>query len=165
MPTEVKKKIQAWVPVPIWIQIESFGFKSQNEAVNTAFEKLIEIQDNNQLDSKNNQLDSNMINELRARLEVKDKQIEEAQRQIKDLEESLKTAPDLGEFARLQARSEELEKAEKDKEYLKGQIAIKDQQLDKQAFSLQSVIQENSRLNVKLLPENTEVLKKWWKFW
>src|SRR5659263_701706 len=41
-------------------------------------------------------------------------------------------------------------------EYLKGQIVVKDQQLDKQAFSLQSVIQENSRLNVKLLPENTE---------
>lgn len=35
-------------------------------------------------------------------------------------------------------------------EFLKGQITIKDQQLDKQAFSLQSVIQENSRLNVKL---------------
>src|SRR5665647_1147106 len=29
-------------------------------------------------------------------------------------------------------------------EYLKGQIVSKDQQLDKQAFSLQSVIQENS---------------------
>jgi len=50
-------------------------------------------------------------------------------------------------------------------EYLKGQIVIKDQQLDKQAFSLQSVIQENSRLNVKLLPENTEKTKKWYKFW
>jgi hypothetical protein len=58
-------------------------------------------------------------------------------------------------------------------EFLKGQIAIKDnqlaikdQQIDKQAFSLQSVIQENSRLNVKLLPESTEVKKKpWYKFW
>ena len=90
---------------------------------------------------------------------------EDYTRQIKDLEESLRKAPDLGEFARLQARSEELEKSERDKEYLKGQIAIKDQQLDKQAFSLQSVIQENSRLNVKLLPENTEVKKAWWKFW
>ncbi|MGB9940459.1 hypothetical protein [Methanosarcina sp.] len=63
------------MPVSIWIQIESFGFKSQNEAVNIAFEKLIEIQDNNQVeskenqtDSKNNQLESNMINELQARL-------------------------------------------------------------------------------------------------
>lgn len=52
-------------------------------------------------------------------------------------------------------------------EYLKGQIVVKDQQLDKQAFSLQSLIQENSRLNVKLLPESTEVkkVKPWWRFW
>src|SRR5659263_5683 len=51
-------------------------------------------------------------------------------------------------------------------EYLKGQITIKDQQLDKQAFSLQSVIQENSRLNVKLLPEAPgEKKKPWWRFW
>jgi hypothetical protein len=57
-------------------------------------------------------------------------------------------------------------------EFLKGQIAIKDnqiaikdQQIDKQAFSLQSVIQENSRLNIKLLPENVEKSKPWWRFW
>jgi hypothetical protein len=51
-------------------------------------------------------------------------------------------------------------------DYLKGQITIKDQQLDKQAFSLQSVIQENSRLNVKLLPEApAEKKKPFWKFW
>jgi hypothetical protein len=57
-------------------------------------------------------------------------------------------------------------------EFLKGQIAIKDnqiaikdQQIDKQAFSLQSVIQENSRLNIKLLPDNAEKSKPWWKFW
>src|SRR5665647_2109776 len=50
-------------------------------------------------------------------------------------------------------------------EYLKGQIVIKDQQLDKQAFSLQSVIQEKSRLNIKLLPETTETKKRWWQFW
>lgn len=165
MQIEEKKKIQAWIPVSIWIQIESFGFKSQNEAVNKAFEKLIEIQDNNQVESKKNQIESNMINELRARLEENDTQIEKAQRQIKDMEENLRKAPDLAEFSRLQAKSEELEKAERDKEYLKGQIVIKDQQLDKQAFSLQSVIQENSRLNVKLLPEKKEAKKPFWKFW
>jgi hypothetical protein len=53
----------------------------------------------------------------------------------------------------------------KELEYLKSQLAIKDQQLDKQAFSLQSVIQENSRLNVKLLPEAPGAKKPWWKIW
>lgn len=77
-----QKKIQAWVPVSIWNQIEYFGFKSQNEAVNIAFEKLIEIQgknqnesENNQIDSKNNQLESNLINELQENLKEKEKQI------------------------------------------------------------------------------------------
>ena len=98
---------------------------------------------------------------------VPQKQLEglQAQRQIKNMEESLRKAPDLAEFSRMRAKSEELEKAERDKEYLKGQIVIKDQQIDKQAFSLQSVIQENSRLNVKLLPETTEIKKPWWQFW
>lgn len=92
-------------------------------------------------------------------------------RQIKDLEDRLRTAPDPLELAQLQARHEETEKqiSTKDKEieFLKGQIVVKDQQLDKQAFSLQSVIQENSRLNLKLLPESTEQkkVKPWWKFW
>ena len=45
---------------------------------------------------------------------------------------------------------------EREIEFLKGQITIKDQQIEKQAFSLQSVIQENSRLNLKLLPEAQE---------
>ena len=40
-------------------------------------------------------------------------------------------------------------------EFLKRQIEIKDSQLDKQAYSLQSLIQVNSALNMKLLPENT----------
>ena len=40
-------------------------------------------------------------------------------------------------------------------EYLKGQIVIKDQQLDKQAFSLQSVIQENSRKPPSKLPAHS----------
>ena len=46
---------------------------------------------------------------------------------------------------------------DKDKqiEFLKEQLAIKDSQLEKQAYSLQSLIQVNSALNMKLLPEKT----------
>jgi hypothetical protein len=50
-------------------------------------------------------------------------------------------------------------------EFLKEQIGVKDSLIEKQAYHVQSLIQENSRLNVKLLPENTEVKKAWWKFW
>lgn len=55
--------------------------------------------------------------------------------------------------ARLGDKDKIIGDKEKEIEFLKGQITIKDQQIDKQAFSLQSVIQENSRLNLRLLPE------------
>jgi len=45
------------------------------------------------------------------------------------------------------------------------QLATKDNQLEKQAFHIQTLIQENSKLNLKLLPEKTEHKKLWWKFW
>jgi hypothetical protein len=35
----------------------------------------------------------------------------------------------------------------------------------KQAVHIQNLIQENSKLNMKLLPEVTENKKSWWKFW
>ena len=99
MPIEEKKKIQAWVSASTWIQIESFGFKSQNEAVNFAFERIIENQynnqhesENNQIDPKNNQIESNMINELQARLEEKEKWIIELQNHNETLKKELDNA-------------------------------------------------------------------------
>ena len=68
--------------------------------------------------------------------------------------------PDIQE---LRARIDDL-KAQVD--ILNGQLNTKDTQIEKQAFHIQSLIQENSRLNIKLLPEVHEAKKKpWYKFW
>jgi predicted RNase H-like nuclease (RuvC/YqgF family) len=55
---------------------------------------------------------------------------------------------------------------------LDNQLRTKDDQIEKfnenmhkQAVHIQSLIQENSRLNTKLLPENVEKNKPWWRFW
>jgi Fe-S-cluster-containing dehydrogenase component len=55
---------------------------------------------------------------------------------------------------------------------LDNQLRTKDDQLEKvnenqhkQAVHIQSLIQEISRLNTKLLPENIEKSKPWWRFW
>jgi chromosome segregation ATPase len=140
MPIEEKKKIQAWVPISIWIQVESFGFKSQNEAVNSAFEKLIEIQGNNQaeskenqINSKNNQLESNMINELRARLEEK----ENSFRELQNHNETLKR---------------ELNKAEQDKEDLKTTYN-------------NYFLQVQTLINQKAIEAPGKKNKPFWKFW
>jgi hypothetical protein len=50
-------------------------------------------------------------------------------------------------------------------DFLKSQVTTKDSQLENQAFHIQSLIQENSKLNIKLLPENAEKNKPWWRFW
>jgi TolA-binding protein len=52
-------------------------------------------------------------------------------------------------------------------EFLRQEITVKNTQLEKQAFHIQSLIQENSRLNIKLLPEAQEAkkVKPWWQFW
>ena len=93
-------------------------------------------------------------NEMMAQLVDKDKTIGDKEKVIGDLERQL------GD------KVKNISDKEREIEFLKGQITIKDQQLDKQAFSLQSVIQENSRLNVKLLREApAEKKKPFWKFW
>ncbi|MCO5382650.1 MAG: hypothetical protein NHB15_11590 [Methanosarcina barkeri] len=44
------------------------------------------------------------------------------------------------------------------------QISQLNEVTQKQAVHIQSLIQENSKLNTKLLPEITEK-KPWWRFW
>lgn len=55
---------------------------------------------------------------------------------------------------------------------MSDQLSRKDDQIrqlneitQKQAVHIPSLIQENSKLNLKLLPETTENNKPWWKFW
>jgi hypothetical protein len=55
---------------------------------------------------------------------------------------------------------------------LYDQLHTKDEQIEKlnenmhkQEVHIQTLIQENSRLNIKLYPENTGGGKPWWKFW
>ncbi|HEY3361486.1 MAG TPA: hypothetical protein VGK06_06545 [Methanosarcina sp.] len=45
------------------------------------------------------------------------------------------------------------------------QIRDQNENMHKQAVHIQTLIQENSRLNTKLIPETTENKKPWWKFW
>ena len=77
---------------------------------------------------------------------------------IETLEEQLK-AKDDGHRERIEDFKEQLRVKD-------SQLENKDSQLGKQAVHIQSLIQENSRLNIKLLPEYTEKrFKPWWKFW
>lgn len=66
---------------------------------------------------------------------------------------------------------ERIEDLRKQIDLMSDQLSKKDDQItqlnevtQKQAVHIQSLIQENSKLNMKLLPETTEN-KPWWKIW
>src|SRR5665647_2931845 len=103
MPPEEKHKINCWISESLWKQVENLGYDSPTKATVAAFEALV-LQEEKGSDQET--LGSTQ-EEILPKME---KQLEEAQRQIKASEEKLKAAPDLGEFSRLQARSEELER-------------------------------------------------------
>jgi chromosome segregation ATPase len=68
--------------------------------------------------------------------------------------------------ARLEEKSNQIEEFKLQISLLTDQMHTKDTQIEKQAFHVQSLIQENSRLNIKLLPESQEAKKRpWYKFW
>lgn len=143
-------KIQARVPSYLWVQLEPFKFKSQNEAVNYAFEKLVKQKDINQSEliinqneSILNQNEPVMINQIRARLEDKDIQIKEIHSHNEMLIQNMNNQIEL----------------------LISQLSKKDEQIEKQSYHIQTLIQENGKLNIKLLPEKTEYHKPWWRFW
>jgi hypothetical protein len=63
--------------------------------------------------------------------------------------------------ARLEEKSNQIEEFKIQINLLIDQMHTKDTQIEKQAYHIQSLIQEN----VKLLPVDTEVKKKWFEFW
>jgi len=63
--------------------------------------------------------------------------------------------------ARLEEKDKLIEEFKIQINLLTDQLHKKDEQIEKQAYHIQSLFQEN----VKLLPVNTEVKKKWFEFW
>lgn len=136
----MSRRINALIPDELYERLNDSDL-SITKVVNDAL--------NYYLDNKN-ELD-NCKNELKTTQNELEK--------LKDLQNALRESN--------QILTKELEEAGKrENNYMlqmQQQITAKDSQLEKQAVHIQSLIQENSKLNVKLLPENTK--KPWYKFW
>jgi septal ring factor EnvC (AmiA/AmiB activator) len=150
------KKIQVWVPLKIWNKLISMGYSSPTETVLKGLQLLT-------IESQNTPMSLN-IGDLKARVEEKDARIRELQEQMKvndihqqnrinDLKAQIQTFHD-----QLKVKDEQLHAKDE-------QIKDQNENMHKQAVHIQSLIQENSRLNIKLLPENAEKSKPWWRFW
>lgn len=63
----------------------------------------------------------------------------------------------------IQDLNDQLHTEDMDNEKLNGTIAGLNINIENQAYHIQSLISENSKLNMKLLPEITESKRPWWK--
>jgi hypothetical protein len=167
-PIEDKIRVSARISKELDARIRQH-YASAAQAINEALELLAEIKEGTYTPSNANGANSNASNDA----SKTDSRAHDANLGANDNadKDAKGTNSDADGNSELKSR---LTDALVQVEFLKGQIAIKDnqisikdQQLDKQAFSLQSVIQENSRLNINLLPEAQEAkkVKPWWKFW
>jgi hypothetical protein len=152
MPTkEDKVKINARVPQSLYDWMSS-EYGNVSQAVNDGLELLQESKAGD-CDTTSSQVGPQMptsqLDELKTTLDtfkVVEKNCEIQQARVEDMK------------AQMQALYEQLHTKD-------GQIEKLNESVHKQAVHIQTLIQENSRLNVKLLPENTVSKKPWWKFW
>jgi len=159
MPAEDRsdyKKIQVWVPLSIWDKVVSMGYSSPTETVLKALQLLI-------TDSQENLMSLN-IGDLKARVEEKEIRIKELQEQMKanDMHQQNRI-DDLR--AQIQAFNDQLQVKDEQLRTKDEQIKDQNENMHKQAVHIQSLIQDNSRLNTRLLPEETEKKNPWWRFW
>ena len=121
-----RHKINCWVPESLWEKVESLGYDSPTKATIAGYEALIEkgnLQDDGKTMENNWERPGNKLGNLGNDWEFLGKQLEEAQLQIKGLEDKLSKSPDPLALAQLRVKSEELEKRnENERTYLKKEI-------------------------------------------
>ena len=188
MPAEDDRvRVNGRVPRDLYVEISSY-YANITVAINDAFELLRQEKkgqlhmdcSNNmhngadsiqaQLDAACMQIDaSNMqIEFLKDQQKIKDSQQDA---RINDLLQQLKVKDDQIKVND-EHQNNRIEDLKNHIYLLDNQLRTKDDQIEKlnenmhkQAVHIQSLIQENSRMNAKLLPENIEKKKPFWKFW
>lgn len=152
-------------------------YENMTIAINTGLEALFKSSEN-KMNSDEYKLNSNenSSGELKAIIEEKDARIGDIKLQVELLTEQLRkkdeqNASDEIRITELKENYQNrMEDFKKQMYSLDNQLRTKDDQIEKlnenmhkQAVHIQTLIQEMSQLNVKLLPESTK--RPWWKIW
>jgi peptidoglycan hydrolase CwlO-like protein len=155
MPTkEDRVKINARVPQSLYDWVVSV-YDNVSQAVNDGLEllkdsKTVNVVDCDTISPHDSPLEPTSQNgELKVTLDAlkaAEKSYEIQQARIEDMKAQVQAL-----YEQLHTKDEQIEKL--------------NESVHKQAVHIQTLIQENSRLNFKLLPEVTESKKPWWKFW
>jgi chromosome segregation ATPase len=144
---EDRIRVNARIPKSLynWVCSE---YDNLSQAVNDGLETLQESKaaDCHTESHKTHQNDIQDQNDIHAHTNVSVDVIPEQKARIEDMKSQVQEL-----YEQLHTKDEQIEKL--------------NENMHKQAVHIQSLIQENSRLNTKLLPEETGKKNPWWKFW
>jgi Arc/MetJ-type ribon-helix-helix transcriptional regulator len=156
MPPESKSQVSVKLPTSLYdslVEAVSQG-KYQNQTAGIAI-------------ALEHDLNNTLVNDLQDTIQLQALSIEEKEKAIQKLVSDLSTSQAILEGHHSMCKEKESRVID-----LQKQVSVKDSQIEKlneaiekQAVHIQSLIQENSKLNMKLLPEKIEVKRPWWKFW
>jgi len=153
MVAEEKHKINVWIDESIWKRIGSYGYESPTEATKAAFQALILMEENGNLQED--------IGSLKEEIGRAQEEVRKYQEDNRKLQEMLKNAPDLVTFSKLQDRHEGLQEIirEKDRsiERLENDLKRADQREDdlKQMHN-NYMLQVQSLINQKAIGSPTK---------
>ena len=151
-----RHKINCWVPESLWEKVEILGYDSPTKATIAGYEALIGKEDPQE---EREDLGNNCAF-MGNNWENREKQFEEAQRQIKAYEEKLSNAPDPVELAKVQAHYEGLQKLLEEKDE-----RIKDLTREIETLNVFAHYFKNVEIKQIEAPTEKEVKRPWYKFW
>jgi hypothetical protein len=144
---EDRIRVNARIPKSLYDWVCSV-YDNLSQAVNEGLETLKESKaaDCHTESHKTQQNDIQDQNDIHAHTTISADVIPEQKARIEDMKSQVQEL-----YEQLHTKDEQIEKL--------------NENMHKQAVHIQSLIQENSRLNTKLLPEETGKKNPWWKFW
>lgn len=149
---ESKKQVNAFIPIDLYEKLTQSG-ESQTVIITKGLELYFQAEKNAfneqvlkaQLDEKDRKINDLVVFNENLRKLLQDNE-EQHQARIDDMRSQFQAS-----YSQLQTKDIQIEKLT--------------ETVQAQEVNIQTLIQENSRLNIKLLPENTETKKPWWRFW
>lgn len=156
MARDNQKHVNLYLPIDLYNRVVETELP-MTTAIISGLEKLLDTQVDTNLLHEEYKPNSELVTSLQARIDTLEEQLKIKDSQINIIDSRMED--------RIRSLEEQLRIKDSQLENKDSQLENKDSQLEKQAVHIQSLIQENSKLNTKLLPEVTKVKRPWWRFW
>jgi predicted phage tail protein len=171
MPSEDRsnyKKIQVWVPLPLWDKLVSLGYSSPTNTVLTSLELLCTKSQETPKNSQENPIDSQenpIIDILNARLVEKDNELQAHQQsRIDDLKDENKKLQD-NHTNQVNLLVEQIKELKEDHRNEINRLADQLKEKDSQIKSLTTITESQVNHRPMKMIEASGTKRPWYKFW